>query len=85
MQGRAANTIARFSGTDPLEATLSLQGSTQSLREAVDVQRVRAEKAEAKLSAIHALVTTPGIHALREQIIDILRREALNDARPRVR
>jgi hypothetical protein len=56
-----------------IEATL--RGNTQSLRELVDVQRTRADQAEAKLSAIHALVTTPGIPALREHILNILRRE----------
>jgi hypothetical protein len=55
-----------------IEATL--RGSIQSRGE-VDVQRTRADKAEAKLSAIHALVTTPGIPALREHILNILRQD----------
>ena len=60
---------------DPHSVDATLQGSIQSLREVVDVQRARADKAEAKLSAIHALVTTPGIPALREHVLNILRRE----------
>jgi hypothetical protein len=60
---------------EPHSIETTLQGGIQSLREVVDVQRARADKAEAKLSAIHALVTTPGIPALREHILNILRRE----------
>jgi hypothetical protein len=60
---------------EPHSIETTLQGSIQSLREVVDVQRARADKAEAKLSAIHALVTTPGIPALREHVLNILRRE----------
>ena len=75
VQDRAADAIVHFSGIDPCSVEANLQGSIKSLRELVDVQRVRAEKAEAKLSAIHALVTTPGIPVLREHILNILRRE----------
>jgi len=60
---------------EPHSIAATLQESIQSLREVVDVQRARADKAEAKLSAIHALVTTPGIPALREHVLNILRRE----------
>jgi hypothetical protein len=72
---RAADAIVHFSGIDPHSVETTLQGSIKSLRELVDVQRARAQKAEAKLSAIHALVTTPGTPMLREQIINMLRRE----------
>ena len=58
--------------TNAIETTF--QGSLKSLRELVDVERARADKAEAKLSAIHAMVTTPGIPVLREQILNMLRR-----------
>ena len=67
VQDRAADAVGHFSGIDPCSVEANLQGSIKSLRELVDVQRVRADKAEARLSAIHALVTTPGIPALREQ------------------
>ena len=42
--------------------------------EVVDVQRARADRPRLAV-AIHALVTTPGIPALREHVLNILRRE----------
>jgi hypothetical protein len=60
---------------DPHCIEATVQGRIHSLREVVDVQRARADKAGATRSAIHALVTTAGIPALREHVLNILRRE----------
>ena len=56
---------------EPHSVEATLRDASDPYGQVVDVQRARADKAEAKLSAIHALVTTPGIPALREHILNV--------------